>query len=528
MSSKTVYLLLTLSAILSFVVSQGIPCKLRKAKYGNVCVCTSDYCDTLENVEPGDEGDYVVVTSSRDGYPFLVRRGKFSTPDTDDPADPSKKRTANVKVRRENEYQTVCGFGGAFTGSVSHILDALSLELRKHVYRSYYSGTQGIGYTMMRVSIGGSDFDLEPWAYNETPENDKALSNFTGLDPRDVKKVEQIRDLKETAELKDLKIIGAAWSPPRWMKSNNAWNGYSYLREDYYQTWADYHTKFLELMAAEELPLWAISTGNEPLNGIFGWVFVKFMSLGWTPAPQAKWVAEHLGPSIRKNAQIKDVKIFAGDDQRYVFPWWLQKMESSHANSIEYLAGFAVHWYWDQIIPPTLLNAVHSLYPDKLLLNTESCDGDKPFQTHGPELGSWKRAEKYILAYMEDFNHWVNGWIDWNLVLDERGGPNYVDNFVEAPVVVNTETKQEFYKQPIFYAIGHFSRFVVEGSVRIEVHSTNKNVHVIGFKRPENDSIVVIFYNKASDIITARFWDPERGSIILTLPPKSIHTLYYR
>lgn len=513
-----------LIGLVAWTNGQGKPCKLRRAKYGNVCVCTVDYCDTLEDIEPGNVGRYVVVSTVAGEMPFLIRRGVFNESDNIDEAG-----QANVKIDPALEYQKICGFGGALTGTVSYILDALPTELQHHIYLSYFSSTHGIGYSMMRISIGGSDFDMEPWAYNQAPANDASLSNFTVLDARDLRKVEQIHAIKSVSNIDNIKIFGSAWSPPPWMKSNNAWSGYSSLLEQYYQTWANYHVKFLELMSDQKLPVWAISTGNEPLNGVFGWVFVKFMCLGWTPEPQAKWVAQNLGPTIRnsKNEDVRQVRIFTGDDQRYTFPWWMQKMATTYAQSLDYIDGMAVHWYWDQYAPPTLLDKAHEAWPDKLILNTESCDGDKPFQTHGPELGSWQRAEKYILAYMQDMDHWVNGWIDWNLILDDKGGPNYVNNFVDSPVIVNMVDKNEFYKQPMLYGIGHFSRFVIEGSVRVSVKSDNRNVLVLAFKRPDQ-SIVVIFYNKSKRRINTKFNDEERGQIWLELPPKSIHTLHYK
>lgn len=152
-------------------------------------------------------------------------------------------------------------------------------------FRSFYS-QHGIGFNLMRTSIGGSDFDLAPWAYNELPENETTLSNFTQLDARDERRIEQIKHLKLVTNVKNLRIKGAAWSSPPWMKSNNKWSGRSRLKKEYYQTWADYHLRWVELWEKAGLPIWAISTGNEPTNGVALMIFVKFMSLGWTPSQQ--------------------------------------------------------------------------------------------------------------------------------------------------------------------------------------------------------------------------------------------------
>lgn len=282
---------------------------------------------------------------------------------------------------------------------------------------------------------------MSPWSYNEIPVNDVTLSNFTKLDARDLQKLRQIYEIRERVETYDLNFFGSAWSSPKWMKTNNEWTGRSKLKNEYYQTWADFHLKYLELMEEQGVKFWGISTGNEPLNGELFWLFVRFMSLGWNAARQGNFVGDHLGPTIRTSKTMKDIKIFANDDQRYTVAWWFEDMAKAHNKSLEYVDGLAVHWYWDEFIPPTLLNDHHNKYPDKLIFNTEASVGDKPWESSTPVLGSWSRAESYISAVMEDLQNWVNGWIDWNMLLNEQGGPNYVDNFVDAPIIVNATSE---------------------------------------------------------------------------------------
>lgn len=396
----------------------------------------------------------------------------------------------NVVVNKSEKFQKVIGFGGAFTGSVSYNLKQLSKELQEEIYQNYYSKETGIAYNMMRYPIGGCDFDLSPWAYNEEPTHDVFLSNFTKLDDRDIEKIHQINELKKVTKNSAIKIVGAAWSPPKWMKSNNDYTGFSVLRDEYYQTWADYHVKYLELMAKGGLPFWAISTGNEPLNGIIFPYFVHFMSLGWDPMLQGKWVADNLGPAMKASTVAKNVKLLAGDDQRYTLPSWLEQMYKGSPNSTEYIDGIAVHWYADKIVPASAIDSTVELFPDKMIIATEASSGDRPWDVHKPELGSWTRFEDYMLDMIEDFNHYVNAWIDWNLVLDESGGPNYANNYVDAAIVANG---QEFFKQPIFYGIGHFSRFVPEGSVRVKSKTSNKYVKSVTFLRPDGYTVVVLY-----------------------------------
>lgn len=210
--------------------------------------------------------------------------------------------------------------------------------------------------------------------------------------------------------------------------------------------------------------------------------------------------------------------IFGNDDQRYTYPTWFRKvcekkkiilnLNIIKCNCTDALLPqqFAELLGWpscslvlDELIGPQLIDQAHTDMPNKLLLNTESCIGDKPWQTHGPELGSWQRGESYMRAYTQDLTHNFNGWLDWNLVLDEQGGPNYVKNFVDAPIIVNATSRSEIYKQPIFYAIGHFSKFLPPDSVRIETRIENQSnpftqLSVVGFQRPDG-SVALIIYN---------------------------------
>lgn len=346
-------------------------------------------------------------------------------------------------------FQTIVGFGNALTGAVIHNL-LLAPTLQENVFRSYFSKESGNGFNIIRTPIGGCDFDLEPWAYNELPEHDGLLSNFTKLDARDVEKSKFIKRLIAMSGNSEIKFVGTAWSSPKWMKTNNAWTGYSSLKDEYYQTWANYHVKFMELMHEEGINFWAMTTGNEPLNGVTAFLFIAFMSLGWLPRNQGKWVSENLGPSLRRSETASNIKILAGDDQRYTFPWWFDQMYQAYPLSKSYVDGHAVHWYWDKYVPPRELDRSHQNYPEKLIIATEACSGDKPWEEHRPVLGYWPRAHDYIVDIIQNLNHHANAWIDWNMVLDENGGPNYANNFVDSPIVVNTTSERT---QKIFECI---------------------------------------------------------------------------
>ncbi|XP_055907649.1 lysosomal acid glucosylceramidase-like [Eupeodes corollae] len=528
--------------ILSF--STSTPCALRATTYGNVCVCNTTYCDFLDPVSPvGDDG-IVFTSSSKVGLRFDRILGKFSDKkilikDLEELSGLMKglesveetvtsmlsmeseesNRNTKIQIDRNKKHQKFVGFGGALTGAVSYNLKNLPQELQDSVYKSYFS-KEGIGYTIIRMPIGGSDFDLEPWAYNEEPEDDTNLSNFTKLNDLDEDKIKQMERLKSVANIEHIKIMGSAWSPPKWMKTSHSWDGFSFLEEKYYQTWALYHLKFIELMQENNMPVWAITTGNEPLNAVLYSSLVKFVSLGWTPNTQSHWVADNLGPTI-KQSKFKDVKIFCNDGQTFTYPFWFVVMNMTRKESIDYLDGLAVHWYFDEYYGPRLIDETHRMMPDKLIFNTESTVGSKP------KLGSWADGEKYTINHMRDLKNSFNGYIDWNMILNEEGGPTYIDNFSSSPIIANETSGQEIYKQPMFYAIGHFSKFLPEGSVRIEAakHS-NKDVDTVAFQRPDG-TITCVISNYAQEAAVVNLADSIRGDIEITIPPKSLHTIEY-
>ncbi|ALC45843.1 CG31148, partial [Drosophila busckii] len=556
--------------------TKTVPCKLKDAKYGKVCVCTADYCDYLENPTVSKDNEFALISSTKQGLRFAVSSGQFGNKDKytikDFEAAASQTEAANetiierllqqafpqtdkaqsitravtLNVNRSQQFHKILGFGASFTGAVSYLLENYKEQaLQDHLHKSYYAA-EGLGFNLLRTSIGGCDFDLSAWAYNELPENDTKLTAMDKLDARDVIRVAQMKHLIEVSGVKQLKIKGAAWSSPKWMKTNNRWTGFGRLKRDYYQTWADYHLKWVDLMEQNGLPIWAISTGNEPMNGILFMFFVRFMSLGWTPWRQAVWLNDNLGPTIR-NSKYKDLVIFGNDDQRYTSPYWFKIMKYARPNVLDYLDGVALHWYWDEIFGNSFVDKTNDYMADKLLIISESCIGDKPWQQAKPMMGSWERAEKMARSFLAHFNRGFHGWIDWNMILDELGGPNYVDNTVDAPVIANTTSKlltninviclaiftfittayTEFYKQPMFYIMGHFSKLVPEGSVRIEAVASNINLDSIAFERPDKQIVLVLFNSGRADL-DININDTKRGKVTVNVPAKSIHTMLYK
>lgn len=434
---------------------------------------------------------------------------------------------AAIRVDDSVRQQTIMGFGGAMSFAAGFVIGHLPEPLQQFILESYFSDRTGIGYSITRISIGGSDFDLAPWAYNESPRYDKKLSNFTRLDPRTLKvtqKIQQIKDIMRS-EGRVLKVKAAAWNCPPWMRTPERWAGNGELKKEYYQTWADYHVRFLELLKKEaDLDVWAISTGNEPTTSLIELSNNQWMSLGWWPATLADYVADNLGPTLRRS-QFNATKIILGEDQRYLLPWAYQLMEKYRPETFDYIDGIGLHSYFDFLLPSVTVDWTKESFPEKFLLNTEYSVSGYVIEPAGPSLGNWDRAHRYIATYMDGLSHQLSGFIDWNLVLDEIGGPTYIKNYLDSAIIGNA-TGREAYKQPIFYAIGHFSKFLPEGSIRIKAQSDWDKVTVVSFLRPDNEKVLIL-YNEFSESVSVAIEDTKRGTKVVEVPPVSITTVVY-
>lgn len=513
--SSIVVILVTL--ISAFALDTRRPCRLRTTQHGYVCVCDKNYCDSLAVPLPKKNSDYVLVTSSEAGDRFRYENGNFN--------EPSNSTISNLVLEIDSTivHQKVWGFGGAHPGATTYLLDQLSSNLRKCFYNSFYSKFGGMGFSRVRFPIGGCDFGLEPWAYNEYPENDSQLSNFTQLDARELRRNQQFKELIRITKNPSVKILAAAWSPPLWMKTNGQWTGKgNAVKEEYYQTWSDYHLKWLELMKNDGMEIWAISPGNEPF---FSQTNSLFETTQWEAEKYAKWIAEHFGPMM-KNSVFSNVEIHGYDDSRLSAIPWFKNMTKGNEKAFDYFSALSFHGYTDAKSPPDILDEIQSQYPDKSIYYSEMC-----FRVgSGPQLGNWSTVNDLVDILMKNFNHSMVSYIDWNLILNRTGGPNYAGKMAvtDAPIILSSDYT-EMYKQPQFYAMAHFSRFIPPGSIRINAKLTtnhNLDIRALAFLRPDN-KITVILYNNCRDQVELTVKDRFKGNFNIGLTPLSINTLIY-
>lgn len=521
MKMKAIFVLSVIDLV--FGLQPSKPCRLESADHGYVCTCDNSYCDSLDVPMPVFGGNYIIVTSSEAGDRFAYKKGIFSRGKCSESVDSSQ---MYVKIDRRKTFQKMCGFGGAFTGAVSHVINKLSPNLRNCIYKSYYNKRFGLGYNLMRIPIAGSDYDFVPWAYNECPENDASLSNFTELDPRDKRRNQQLHDLIAVSGNKNIKIYSAAWSPPLWMKTRYNWTGVnSFIKKKYYQTWADYHFRYCQLMKRDGIDIYSVSSGNEA-----AWANQNDLiaGLGWDPVEQGKWLVQYLWPTLKRE-ECSNVQIHIYDDTRLNLTQWLDGMLIGDSRAMNVATQIGLHPYFDSFVSADVLDDTHVRFPHKQMLITEMTFCENDF-AKGVALGSWERAERLMGIFVDNFEHHVCGFIDWNLLLNATRGPRYYSGATCDSYVVANDDFTKIYKQPMFYAMAHFSKFIPTGSRRIETSTfgkRNEAVQTIAFLRPDKMVTVILHNTSANETITVNAVDESKGMIQLRLKPKSINTLVY-
>jgi len=512
--TAVIFLLLTLTHF-----SYGDGCVRRS--YGSssfVCVCNSTYCDEAPSVGHLADGSAFKVTSTKDGARFQTSQLSFFT----DQLSNSLEEAFVVNINASIQYQKINGFGGAFTDAAGINIAKLSAVTQTRLLKSYYS-SEGIEYGMGRVPIGGTDFSARLYTYDDFP-GDVNLSNFSLTNEDLVYKLPYI-DWARNLSDKPIKLFASPWTAPAWMKSNNKLYGKGSLLPEYYQVWANYFVKFFDEYKKHNVEFWGVTTQNEPLDGLVPGFF--FNCMGWTAEETAVFTGLNLGPTMAEHG-YGHVQIMTMDDQRYLLPKWA-KTVLSNAEAAKYVKGIAVHWYGNSYSPASLLTKTHEMFPDRFILATEACSGFEPWQTKKVILGSWERFEDYAKDILEDLNNWSTGWVDWNLALDPTGGPNWSKNFVDSPIIVNA-TADEFYKQPMYYALGHYSKYIPEDSVRIHLDVEQKanfeRFSATAFLRPDGMRTVVIV-NRSDLEKLVIINDDDHGTLEFDCPPHSIHTVVY-
>ncbi|OQR68676.1 hypothetical protein BIW11_12756 [Tropilaelaps mercedesae] len=481
-----------------------------------VCVCNSTSCGNIGKVEP-ENGRAIVYRSSMAGLRFHPVAVEFDGPSAGSNDTNAIDTDLTISVNANQTLQKIIGFGGAFTDAAAINWMSLHAPLRKRLLEAYY-GPNGLEYNMGRINMAGCDFSTRDYTYDDSLD-DFELGNFTlAVEDTDYK-IPMITAASRLAP-EEIYYFGSPWSAPGWMKTNGRTHGPGGIKGSpggkYYKTWAQYFVKFYNAYKARGVNLWGFTIQNEPTTGFLPW---GWQTMAMSPYTQRDFVKKDLGPALF-GAANDSINIMILDDNRVMLPWWANVvLNDPDAN--KYVAGVGVHWYLDGIRSAKVLDQTLNAHPDKFILNTEACEGFQPL-SHNVVLGRWERAESYANSILNDLRHSVAGWVDWNLCLDLTGGPNWVKNFVDSPIIVNKD-KQAFYKQPMYYALAHFTKFIPRGSFRLndELQTSVGKISGVAFQRPDGYKSAV-FVNTGNNERTIFVKDDSGPQFRFKIGPRTI------
>ena len=441
--------------------------------------------------------------------------------------------TSILKLNPAKEFQTITGFGGSFTESSAYLLNKLSANSRKKILEAYF-GETGAKYSLTRTHINSCDFSLSNYSYAPV-EGDKELVNFSiKEDLNDI--VPMIKDAMAISK-DGFNIISSPWTAPPWMKDNKEWVGGKLLPE-YYDTWALFFSKYFDAYHNEGIDIWGITVENEPHGNGNNWE-----SMHYSPAEMTNFVQNYLGPKLESDNKA-NVKILGYDQNREGIKEWVDEMYKDEASS-KYYSGTAIHWYestYDYF--PEALQYAHNKAPDKYLIQTEACaDSEVPkwkddkwyWSKEATDWGwDWAPKEqkhlhpKYapVNRYARDIigclNNWVDGWVDWNMVLDKQGGPNWFKNWCVAPVLVDPDI-DEVYFTPIYYVLSHFSKYIRPGAIVIGHEINDASLMVTAAKNPDG-SIAIVLFNEGFETKSTEIILNEK-SVRIQISAQAIQTI---
>ena len=410
-----------------------------------------------------------------------------------------------VNVYPDVTYQTMRGFGGAFTESAAHNYAGMSDARKKEMIQAYF-GEGGLRYNLGRLHMGSCDFALGNYAYVE--EGDEELKTFSiAHDEKEI--LPLIKDAQEAYGEK-MAFMAAPWSPPAFMKTNGEMNHGGKLKEEYYQAWAAYFVKFIEAYKQAGVTVDFLTTQNEPM------AVQTWDSCIYTSEEEALFVRDYLGPTLEQ-AGFADTGIYVWDHNKEEAYQRFKEVVVDERTK-KYVRGAAVHWYTGDHFEAAEL--IRKQYPDKEVFFTEGCVEYSRFA----DSGEVEKAEMYAHDIMGNLNAGVSASFDWNLFLDAEGGPNHVGNFCAAPIMCNPG-EDTFEKRLSYYYIGHFSRYVEPGAVRVGMTRYSDAVEAAAFLNPGGERVLVLLNKSDKEVpVTVR----EAGYGMETvLTPHSIHTICY-
>ncbi|CAN5297635.1 glycoside hydrolase family 30 protein [soil metagenome] len=415
----------------------------------------------------------IMVYTTAEGSP--ARLARTGTLDFAAGAQPPE-TAISIFVDPTHHYQTLLGIGGAITDASAEVFAKLPKPQQQQVLDAYYNPDKGIGYTWARTTIHSSDFSSASYTY--VREGDKDLASFSIA--HDMKYRIPLIKRAMAATGGKLKLFASPWSPPAFMKSNGSMLKGGTLLPEFRQPWANYYVKFVQAYEKAGVPVWGLSIQNEPM------ATQRWESAIWSAEAERDFLRDYLGPTLEK-AGLQDKKIIVWDHNRDLITHRVHTILDD-PQAAKYAWGIGFHWYetWTGGDPMySNVAAIARDYADEPVLLTEAS-----IEKFTPERYQyWPNGEKYGRSMINDFNSGAVAWTDWNILLDNQGGPNHVGNYCFAPIHAD---HGKLVLTPPYWYIGHFAKFIRPGARRVGATSSRSTLLTTAFINTDGTLAVVV------------------------------------
>ncbi|WP_239158668.1 glycoside hydrolase family 30 beta sandwich domain-containing protein [Winogradskya humida] len=396
-------------------------------------------------------------------------------------------------------YQSMDGFGASLTDSAAAVLYRLDPAKRDAALRSLFDSRQGIGVSFLRQPVGSSDFTATAthYSYDDVPagQTDYALRHFSIAHDE----AQILPLLRRARQLNpQLTVMGTPWSPPAWMKTSGSLIG-GHLKDDpaVYDAYARYLVKYVQAYARAGVPIDYLTVQNEPQNRHDGGYPGTAL-----PVPQEAKVISALGPLLRKASPRTKILGYdhnwtthpgdvattpAGEDPETDYPY---RLLASPAG--KWLAGTAYHCYSGD---PSAQTALHQAFPAKGIWFTECSGSHGPDDTPADIFRGTLTWHARTLAIGTTRN-WAKSVVNWNIALDSTGGP-HLGGCDTCTGLLTLQPDGTVTRDAEYYTIGHLSKFVKPGAVRIASTSFgttgwNGQLMDVAFRNPDGSTALIV------------------------------------
>lgn len=408
-----------------------------------------------------------------------------------------------LNIYPKMKYQKVLGFGSAFTDASANVFYQMNEKDRESFIEAYFDSEKGLALNFCRTHINSCDFSADKYTYIE--EGDKELETFS-IKHDEEKIIPMIKLAKEKCA-DELKLFCSPWSPPAFMKSNKNMLLGGKLLPEFYQAWADYFVKYIQCYKEHGIEFLGLTVQNEPM-ALQTWESCKYTSI-----ETLEFVKNYLYPAL-KNAEL-DTKIMIWDhNKEHAFDWADDILKIEEAEKMVW--GIAFHWYSGDHFDA--LRMINELNPELKIIESEFCVGMHSMT----KKNVWDSAMGYAHDIIGNFNNYMHATVDWNMLLDEKGGPFHARLSGCGAMMQYDRKKKKLYKTRLYDAMAHFSKFIKRDAVRLGTTSFSSNIQLTAFENPDK-SIVSVIQNTGNDASVVIRIDNNAGKI--KLPAKSIATI---